>query len=566
MQQLNIFTRRAFLDRSFKLSLGVALSTLVDLPFVVKRALAENGIGLNGKKLLFVFLRGANDGLNTVIPVQDANYYASRPTTGIGIPKDTANGIDYSAAGPCFDPTQWSLDSNGLAVSRSATAATFSYDKAIALGNGFAALHPSLKFLAPVYNAGDLAFIHRVAYPKQSRSHFDSQDYWENGSPNNKLLKDGIFYRAMLETGLTSRSPLTGVSVQSALPLLLRGSAAAMTNLADPNRYNLFGIPNTTLGNTKADNYFAVGNTLPAADKQSRELLDLQFKNLSETLQIFAQIPFNNNYYDDEATDNDAAYNLFPTTNAQNGGYAAHGNDTSKYVIDTASSAYTFMKNLKAAAMILNKTDAVVAGTELNGFDTHNNQGGVTGSQSNLLRRLGWGLYALRKYFLSQADRCQWNDIVVVTLSEFGRTSVQNGSAGTDHAEAGVMMVAGGAVQGFSNPSKATVNPSGVFGCGLNEFSGSNADLNWLANPRSTNLATCGTLWAANPSVTQGYLRRQTDYRSVLGEIIRKHLGATADQLERIIPGYATRSESLYTPGVSAVDGVKIRGEVGLLV
>ena len=47
-------TRRGFLDRSFKVGLGVALSTLVDIPFVMKRALAEGSIGLNGKKLLFM--------------------------------------------------------------------------------------------------------------------------------------------------------------------------------------------------------------------------------------------------------------------------------------------------------------------------------------------------------------------------------------------------------------------------------------------------------------------------------------------------------------------------------
>ena len=48
--------------------------------------------------------------------------------------------------------------------------------------------------LAPVYNGGDLALVHRVGYPKQSRSHFDSQNYWETGNPNNNLVKDGILY------------------------------------------------------------------------------------------------------------------------------------------------------------------------------------------------------------------------------------------------------------------------------------------------------------------------------------------------------------------------------------
>ena len=66
---LNILNRRAFLSQSFKMSMGVALATLADIPFVMKRALAEGNIGLNGKKILFIWLRGANDSLNSVVPI-----------------------------------------------------------------------------------------------------------------------------------------------------------------------------------------------------------------------------------------------------------------------------------------------------------------------------------------------------------------------------------------------------------------------------------------------------------------------------------------------------------------
>lgn len=568
MHNFNFYTRRAFMDRSFKLGLGVALSTLVDIPFVMKRALAEGNIGVPGpdgkiKKVLFIFLRGANDALNSVIPVEDSAYATARPGSGIGIQKDADNSINYGDTGPCFDPTQWTLTSGSppnLLQPRTADDPTFSYDKAIDLGNGFGALHPALKFLAPVYNAGDLVLVHRVGYPKQSRSHFDSQNYWENGAPGNNLIKDGIFYRAMIESGLASKSPLTGVSVQSSLPLILRGSSAAMTNLADPTRYNLFGIPNSTAGNLKADSFFATGNTLPAPDRKSRELLDLQFKNLSDTLQIFSQIPFSSEFLDNEDTDVTAPYNLFPTSDAKNGGATA-----SKYVVDSSNSAYSLFNNLKSAALILNKTDAIVAGTEFSGFDTHNSQGGASGTHASLLRRLGWAIYALRKYFLSNADRCTWNNLIVVTLSEFGRTSVQNGSGGTDHAEGGVMWVAGGSVQGYGKNGKTT----GVYGCSPADFSGGDADLNWQPGPRTTNPSTCGTMWGANVNVVQGYLKRQNDYRSVLGEIIRKHLGATQSQLNNVIPGYDAASSKpepeLLGGGLSSVDGTKIRGEVGFL-
>ena len=541
MQHFNIITRRGFLDRSFKIGLGVALSTLVDIPLVVRRALAEGTIGLNGKKLLFIFLRGANDSLNSVIPIQDSAYnLTNRPT--LMIPRDPAT--DYSVTGACDFP-----------VLAAPTDPTFGYANAIRLGNGFAALHPSLKFLAPVYNAGDLALVHRVGYPKQSRSHFDSRNYWETGNPINNLVKDGILYRTMVESGLANSNPLTGVSFQSSLPLILRGSAAAMTNLSDPNRYNLLGIPNMT-GDKKADNAITNANGFQFADKKNRELLNLQYKNLSDTLSIFASLNFSdagNTFQDDIKTDGDdvwappagtggdstKGYFLFPTSNDKNGGWrrSATVTDAQKYVVDTG--AYGFFNSLKAAALILNKTSAIVAGTEMGGFDTHSAQGTLTGGHPNLQRRIAWAIYALRKYFLMYADQATWNNLVIVTLSEFGRTTVENSDRGTDHAEAGVMFVAGGAVKGYNKG-----NTTGVFGCHTADA------VPWV--PGQT-----GSMFGASSR----YLKRAHDYRSVLGKIIRDHLGATQNQLNRIIPGYAVTGEHLQAGGTSSIDGAPIIGE-----
>ena len=153
---LNLLSRRSFLDASFKTSMAVALATLTDIPFVMKRALAEGTIGLNGKKILFLWLRGANDGLNSVIPVLDSQYASSRPT--VGIPKDGGD-INYNTPGAAFDPTLYT-DLNNTA--RASTTPTYDYDMSIPLRNGFAGLHPSLKFLVPGYNAGDLALVHQI--------------------------------------------------------------------------------------------------------------------------------------------------------------------------------------------------------------------------------------------------------------------------------------------------------------------------------------------------------------------------------------------------------------------
>jgi uncharacterized protein (DUF1501 family) len=528
MNSFNILTRRDFLSHASKAGVAAALASLVDIPLVAKRALAaDSALGLNGKKLLFIFLRGANDGLNSVIPAEDPAYATSRPD--IGIPKDT--GTDYTTVGAADNPQN-----------TMATAATFSYPYSIRLGNGFAALHPSLKFLSPLYNSGDLALIHRVGYPKQSRSHFDSQNYWENGNPNNNISKDGIFYRTIVESGLANTNPLTAVSFQSSLPLILRGSKAAMTNLSDPNRYSLLGIPNTTPGNAKADAAIRAGNSFEFPWKRNRELLELQFKNMTDTMNVFASIDFNGAYTDDVNTDGDSApYNLFPNSNATNGGYALHGNSATKYVVPTG--AYGFFDDLKAAALVLNKTEAIIAGTEIGGFDTHSNQGGVTGNHANLQRSIGWAMYALKKYFTKYSDKVKWDDLVVITLSEFGRTTVENGTNGTDHAEANVMFVAGGAVKGFGKGSS-----SGVFGASPND------KIKWSPGPTGSMFGASGR-----------YLKRAVDYRSVLGKLIRDHLGASQEQLNRIIPGYAVTGEALQNGGNSSIDKVDIMGELPIV-
>lgn len=545
---LNLITRRGFLDAGVKSSLAVALSTLVDIPLVMKRALAEGTIGLNGKKLLFIWLRGANDGLNSIIPIQDSAYGPARPT--LAIPKDA--GTVYTTTGGCDFPL-------------SGTASTYGdYPFAIRLGNGFAALHPSLKFLAPVYNAGDLALIHRVAYPRQSRSHFDSQRYWENGLPSNNVSSEGIFYRTMVESGLANSAPLTGVSIQSSLPVILRGSEAPMTNLTDPLRYDLLGVPNNTAGNTKATNSLFAANSYPFPSKLNRDLLQLQYSNMSKTLNQFAVLrplfeEAGNTFRDNVITDDDTewatlngneGYYLFPTINTKNGGWRRDPglpseNDNiraDKYVVNPTEQ--NFFTNLKSAAIVLNKTDAIVAGTEFGGFDTHQNQGQFNGQHPNLNRSIGWAIYALRKYFTRYADKATWDNVVVVTLTEFGRTTVENADQGTDHAEAGVMFVAGGGVRGYD----AGASRSGVFNCGSS------------GDPIVWNTGTSGAMYG----VTGRYLSRTCDYRQVLGEIIRDHLGATQGQLNRIISGYANPAERLLSGGAST-DGVQIRAELGIV-
>src|SRR2546426_12820623 len=103
---LNIFSRRSFLSTTAKAGMAAAVASLVDIPLIMKRALAEGTIG-SGKKVLFIWLRGANDALNSVIPIEDTAYGTGiRPS--LAIPKDA---INYTTPGQADFPTSGSTGS-----------------------------------------------------------------------------------------------------------------------------------------------------------------------------------------------------------------------------------------------------------------------------------------------------------------------------------------------------------------------------------------------------------------------------------------------------------------------
>src|SRR5215216_3490289 len=93
-QHINIISRRDFLSTAGKAGMAAALASVANVPGFLKRAMAEGTIG-TGKKVLFIWLRGANDSLNSVIPVGDSAYVTSRPD--IRIPFD--GGTNYGTSG-----------------------------------------------------------------------------------------------------------------------------------------------------------------------------------------------------------------------------------------------------------------------------------------------------------------------------------------------------------------------------------------------------------------------------------------------------------------------------------
>lgn len=498
---MNVISRRSFVKSGMWATLGMALGAMLNVPICIKKAIAEGVTSSwNGKKLFFIFLRGGNDGINSVIPLGDDAYltdlggdtYSSpiRPT--IFIPPPTA-GLTTGGTCPGIQP-----------------------ERAVDLGNGFAGLHPSLHDLCDLYNDGDLSIIHRVGYLKQSRSHFDSQWYWENGIPQNNNLEEGIFYRTVEELGLFSSHQLPAISLQQQLPLLLKGELP-MANIADPDRYDLLGV--YAEERQKQLDAIRAAHNIAHPVKDNRLLTfgtgDLLIDSLDELEAI--------NFADNEFYDTNGTTHLFPIDAASN-------------QKEFANASFSFFEGLKNAAQILAESDTAIVGTELGGFDTHNNQGGLNGGHPGRLEWVGWALYALRKFM---QDEGIWNDTVIVTMSEFGRTSLENGSNGTDHAEAAPMFVTGGPVKGVGEHA----------GGGIHQCDGTT----WTTGGS-------GAMFETN----NRYLSRRVDYRSVLGELIRDHLGASQSQLDNIIPGYANPEEKLLAGG-TAPDGAPIVGELGIV-
>src|SRR5688572_11306038 len=342
----NVITRRSFMKASAKAAMAAGLASMANIPLFLQRALAEGNIGISGKKLLFIFLRGGNDGINNIIPIQDPSYAAFRTT--IGLPKDPAVFYDVST-GQCDNP--------GMLQ-----------PYALRTGNGFAALNPNLYDLAPLFNTGHLALIHRVAYRSQSRSHFDSEKYWEKGSDGTsaqRLITDGMFYRTIVESGWNKNHSLAGVSFQSNMPQSLRGEQP-MTNLSSINRYNLIGVSGTTsttngvsvaADRLKLLSAIDAANGRPYPAKDNRAMVHGLGDAFRDTLDIFQDPSFaTNEFFDDNGTTR-----LFPLSAA-----------TNQAGVDANS--YGFFQNLKSAAQVLGTTDAIIAGTEMGGFDTHTGQ------------------------------------------------------------------------------------------------------------------------------------------------------------------------------------------------
>lgn len=334
--------------------------------------------------------------------------------------------------------------------------------------DGFFGLHPALAPLRELWGRRELAVVHAAGSPSATRSHFEAQDIMETADPAgrardgwlNRALGDGRTLRdagahaahhaagqATMEPGAAS---LRAIAMGAELPLALRGANPSLA-VGDLDRFGVAGGRDPDLAETFARVYRTEsGDAVAGAADEG-----LEAAKLLRRIDPARYQPRNG-----------AAY-----------------------------PAGEFGRSLRQIAQLI-KADAgvEVAFADLGGWDTHVAQGGSDGQLARRLGELGRGLRAL---YDDLGDRM--DDVVILTMSEFGRTVAENGTGGTDHGHANCMMLMGGGVAG---------------GRVLGDWPG-----------------------LAPEDLHEGRdLRVTTDFRDVFAEVASRHLGAA--HLDRVFPGH----------------------------
>ncbi len=320
------------------------------------------------------------------------------------------------------------------------------------LQTGFG-LHPGFAPLLPLWQERRLAIVHAVGSPDPTRSHFDAQDFMETGTPGRKGTPNGWLNRAVGLLG-HDNSPFRAVALTTSLPRSLYGDepALAVTNLAD-FRVELPGADRTAA---------AAGQGFEALYQQTSQ--GLLRDTGSETFR---------------------AVHMLSAAEIQRYQPAAG-----------ADYPQTPLGNALRQIAILIKSDVglEVAFAESGGWDTHVQQAGTFNRQA---------------HDLAQAIQAFWTDlgpfqdqVLLTTMTEFGRTVRENGSGGTDHGHGSCLFVLGNQVDGGKvHGSFPGLSPAALY---------EGRDL----------------------PVT-------TDFRAVFCELAGKHLGIRDDA--RLFPGWTGR-------------------------
>lgn len=346
--------------RDFLFNAALGSSLLLGASDWARAAPSEASASRTSGRLVVVFLRGAIDGLSVVVPYADPEYYRLRSSIAIPPPGQDGGGLDL---------------------------------------DGHFALHPALSSLLPLWQSGQMAFVHASGSPDPTRSHFDAQDYMESGTPGRKTTPDGWLNRLM---GLSPGSG-TALSVGELLPRALSG-AQPVAMIGSGKAALRSGPLDRPMVGAAFDRLYGSNDKLGEAYREARQSSQ-QMRSALEKDGMDAEMRA-----------------------------AANG----------AASPGVFVDDARRLARLMRGDPRLgLAFLAVGGWDTHANQGGSRGQLARRLQALGEGLAAL-----AQGLGPAMGDTVVIVMSEFGRTARENGNGGTDHGHGNVMWLLGGPVAG----------------------------------------------------------------------------------------------------------------------
>jgi len=321
--------------------------------------------------------------------------------------------------------------------------------------DGFFALHPALALLAPHWENRSLAVVHACGSPETTRSHFDAQDYMESGTPGVKRTPDGWLARAVKALP-DKRVPFRAVALGGALPRALQGDAGAIA-MQSIDRFDVRPDETATRGGFEALYARSVSSLLSGTGHETFEAVKLL-----------------------RSAD---ASRIAPA----NGAEYPRGQ---------------FGEAMRQIAQLIKANVGLeVAFADMQGWDTHVGQGAEQGQLAARLREFGGALAAFAR---DLGDRMA--DVLVLTMSEFGRTVGENGGRGTDHGHATAMLVLGGGVRGGR-----------VYG-------------------RWPGLTPAALFEGRDLAVT-------TDFRTLFSEVATRHLGVSGASL---FPGWKAAEPALH--------------------
>jgi len=312
-------------------------------------------------------------------------------------------------------------------------------------------LHPRLTGLQGIFNEGRLAVIQRTGYQNSSRSHFQGFDIWGTANPSNSTTTGWL--GRYLES--VPKDALAGWCTTREVPRALKSREVNVPGIPDARTYT-FVSPNS---GAEALNERAAATRIAshlAVDRPHLAFVNGNAVGAFDTLDRVASV---------------ASYT----------GTVAYPNNGFALALRTV------------AGSIVRGTGTRVYWVQTGGYDTHagqGNQGG--GAYANLMGTFGDGMAT---FYNDLRNQGLLGDTLVLQFSEFGRRISENGSAGTDHGAAAVMMAMGGAVRGGIYGAAPSLNPD-------------------VSNPTLEN--------------NGGDVRHETDFRSVYARVLDGWLGANS--------------------------------------